>query len=213
MKLIKFKNLIQIVCIGVMCLNSYVVPAQPISLHPLNPHYFEYKGKPVVLVTSGGHYGFVINPAFDYIKYLNTLQNEGMIYTRVFTGSMYWEVDGDFGISNNMLAPARGTALAPWKRSEVTGNTNGGNKFDLDQWDEAYFDRLKSFVEEAYKRDIIVEVTLFTSIYNDRTWSNCPVNPQNNVNNIALSDFKKVHTLENGNLLKYQEKFIKRIVT
>jgi hypothetical protein len=83
----------------------------------------------------------------------------------------------------------------------------------LDQWNESYFSRLKSFVEEAQKRDIIVEVTLFTSIYNDKTWSNCPVNPQNNINNITLSNYKKVHTLENGNLLKYQEKFVKKIVT
>jgi len=210
---LKIENPLRIVCVWIMCLNGYIISAQPISLHPLNPHYLEYKGKPVIIVSSGEHYGAVLNPAFDYIRYLNTLQNEGMNYTRLFTGSMYWEIEGDFGISNNTLAPARGTVVSPWKRSEVTGNANGGNKFDLDQWDEIYFSRFKLFVEEAQKRDIIVEVTLFTSIYSDRTWSNCPVHPQNNVNNIALSDFKKVHTLENGNLLKYQEKFVKKMVT
>ena len=31
--------------------------AQPLSLHPENPHYFAFKGKPTVLVTSGEHYG------------------------------------------------------------------------------------------------------------------------------------------------------------
>jgi len=141
------------------------------------------------------------------------MQKDSMNYTRIFTGCMYWETENDFGITNNTLAPAAGTALAPWKRSEVTGNTNGGNKFDLDQWDEAYFTRFKSFVEEAQKRAVIVEVTLFTSIYSDSLWVYCPANPQNNINNIALSDYKKVHTSENGNLLKYQEKYVKRIVT
>jgi len=182
-------------------------------LNPLNPHYFEYKGKPFIVVSSGEHYGSVINPAFDYIKYLNTLQKDGMNYTRIFTGAMYWEVEDAFGITNNTLAPAAGTVLAPWKRSNVQGNTNGGNKFDLDQWDEEYFNRFKSVVEEAQKRNIIVEVTLFTSIYSDKSWNTCPVNPQNNINNITISDYKKVHTLGNGNLLKYQEKFVKRIVT
>ena len=30
---------------------------QPIALHPDNPHYFLWNGKPAVLVTSGEHYG------------------------------------------------------------------------------------------------------------------------------------------------------------
>ena len=42
--------------------------AQPISLHPENPHYFEYKGKPVLLITSGEHYGAVINQGFRLRK-------------------------------------------------------------------------------------------------------------------------------------------------
>jgi len=45
-----------------------VISAQtkPISLHPENPHYFSYKGKPTVLITSGEHYGAVMNRDFDY---------------------------------------------------------------------------------------------------------------------------------------------------
>ena len=45
--------------------------AQPISLHPQNPHYFLYKGKPAVLITSAEHYGAVLNADFDYKKYLH----------------------------------------------------------------------------------------------------------------------------------------------
>jgi len=213
MKLFELKKLIPVVCTLVLCMYSYVISAQPISLNPVNPHYLEYRGKPVIIVSSGEHYGSVINPAFDYIKYLDTMQKDSMNYTRIFTGAMYWEVEDAFGITNNTLAPAVGTALAPWKRSEVAGNTNGGNKFDMDQWNENYFTRFKSFVEEAQKRNIIVEVTLFTSIYGEKLWSSCPANPQNNINNIALSDYKKVHTMDNGNLLNYQEKYVKKIVT
>ena len=29
----------------------------PLALHPENPHYFLFRGKPTVLVTSGEHYG------------------------------------------------------------------------------------------------------------------------------------------------------------
>ena len=39
--------------------------AQPLALLPANPHYFVYRGKPTVLVTSGEHYGAVLNGKFD----------------------------------------------------------------------------------------------------------------------------------------------------
>lgn len=47
--------------------------AQPVSLHPQNPHYLFFKGKSLVLVTSAEHNGAVINADFDYEKYLCTM--------------------------------------------------------------------------------------------------------------------------------------------
>ena len=41
---------------------------QPIQLHPENPHYFLWRGQPTVLITSGEHYGAVLNADFDYAK-------------------------------------------------------------------------------------------------------------------------------------------------
>ncbi len=61
--------------------------AQPISLHPENPHYFIYKGNATVLITSAEHYGAVLNSDFDFEEYLYTMHEEGMNYTRIFTGS------------------------------------------------------------------------------------------------------------------------------
>jgi hypothetical protein len=46
---------------------------EPIRLHPDNPHYFLWRGQPTVLITSGEHYGAVLNADFDYAKYLETL--------------------------------------------------------------------------------------------------------------------------------------------
>src|SRR2546423_948450 len=49
--------------------------AQPraLSLHPDNPHYFLWRGKPTVLITAGEHYGAVLNLDFDYLTYLKEL--------------------------------------------------------------------------------------------------------------------------------------------
>jgi hypothetical protein len=40
--------------------------AEPIRLHPDNGHYLEFRGKPTILITSGEHYGAVLNQDFDF---------------------------------------------------------------------------------------------------------------------------------------------------
>jgi hypothetical protein len=151
----------------------------------------------------------VINPDFDYQHYLNTMQNEGMNYTRIFAGS-YFESEGSFGIERNTLAPASGKALLPWRRSIEPGAKCGGNKFDLNQWNDTYFSRLRSFVSEASKRGIIVEITLFSSIYG--YWDTQVWNPHNNVNIEGDLHKEEVQILKYGKILKYQEAYVRKIV-
>jgi len=97
-----------------------LLAAQPIRLHPRNPHYFLYRGKAVALVTSGEHYGSVMNLDFDCRRYLSTLAADGLNYTRIFGGS-YREVPGkSFGIPGFFNASAifspRRTGAASWLR-------------------------------------------------------------------------------------------------
>jgi len=184
----------------------------PVSLYPGNPHHLLFRGRPTVVVTSAEHYGAVLNPDFDYIKYLDTLAQDELNYTRVFSGS-YVEPAGAFGIANNDLAPAPGRFLAPWARSATAGYANGGNKFDLDKWSPEFFERLRGFVSEAGKREIIVEITLFSSIYGDAQWKVNPFNPANNVNATDISDRRLVNTLDNGKILGYQEQLTRKLVS
>lgn len=184
---------------------------EPIHLHPENPRYFQWRGQTTVLLTSGEHYGMVLNPDLDYIRYLDTLARDGLNYTRVFTGS-YVEAPGAFGIARNNLAPRPDRFLAPWARSDVPGYPGGGNKFDLDHFNPEYFARLTNFVAEAAKRGIVVEVTLFSSIYGEAQWNINPFHPNNNINALDVQDFRSVHTLENGPILKYQQAMVRAIV-
>ena len=183
----------------------------PIHLHADNPHYLAYKGQPILLVSSGEHYGAVLNREFDYLRYLDTLAQQGMTYTRLFTGS-YLENPGAFGIRHNTLAPAPGQFLAPWARTDAPGYLNGGNKFDLDRWDEDYFRRLKDFLERAGRRGIVVELTLFSSIYAEDNWRFCPFYPENHLAPGHSLDRTAVHTLENGPLLARQEALVRKLV-
>jgi hypothetical protein len=184
----------------------------PIRLHPQNPHYFLFQGKAVALVGSGEHYGAVFNADFDYRKYLQTIQADGMNYTRLFGGS-YVEMPGkSFGIARNDLAPARGRFVAPWARSNVLGYAGGGNKLDLAKWNSEYFKRLHEFLSDADRRGVVVEISLFSSQYGEAQWDLSPFKRENNVNATDAIDWKKVNTLENGNILSFQERYVRKLV-
>src|SRR5687768_7389356 len=77
---------------------ALVAAAEPIRLHPDNPHYFLFRGRPAVLVTAGEHYGAVLNRDFDYVRYLDVLKAHGFNLTRTFAGT-YRELPGSFNIA------------------------------------------------------------------------------------------------------------------
>ena len=184
-----------------------------IRLHPDNPHYFMWRGRPTILITSGEHYGAVINLDFDYRRYLDTLAAGGLNYTRVFSGA-YVEPQGAFNIALNTLAPSSGRFVAPWARSGEAGYPNGGNRFDLSRWDEAYFRRLKDFVANAAARNVVVELSLFCPMYEDAQWALSPMNAANNVNGVGSIPRTDVYTVDrHGGLLAVQEALTRKLVT
>jgi hypothetical protein len=182
----------------------------PITLHPKNPHYFLYRDTALALITSAEHYGALVNLDFDYRTYLESLSADGMNYTRIFTGS-YFEIPGEsFGIEKNTLAPEIGRVITPWKEVEL--KESGRPLYDLSTWNPDYFKRLKDFMSYADQQGIIVEVTLFSSIYRQEHWEISPQNPVNNMNIDHEVSLKEAHTLNNGKLFGYQEKFVRKMV-
>ncbi len=200
--------LVLIVCFSVFsCQNPGTRELAPIELHPENPNYFIFRGKPTILVTSGEHYGAVMNSRFNFELYLATLAREGFNYTRIFTGP-YSEMGGmAFGIENNTMNPEPGAWVTPWPYDSL------GAKFDLDRWNQPFFDRLHQFMQKAMLEGIVVEVTLFTSFYSDNQWQITPFNPKNNhLNGLDSMTFKKLNTMENGPIMAYQEAYVRKMV-
>jgi len=189
-------------------------PGAVLRLHPDNPHYFEFRGRPTVLVTSAEHYGAVLNPDFDYQRYLHTLARDKLNYTRIFTGN-YAEYKDAFTSSGvkNTLGPAEGRLLAPWARSDVPGYANGGNKFDLSRWDPAYFARLRDFVAQASRRGIVVEVALFSVNYNETNWGLSPLKAANNINGVGNVAWNQTYNFTDPGLQAAQEAMSRKIVT
>lgn len=181
----------------------------PIGLHPDNPHYFLFRGKPTVLITSAEHYGAVINLDFDYLPYLDCLAAHRLNYTRIYPGALI-EKEGDF-IPENTLAPRSGRLVLPWARSSTPGFALGGNKFDLDTWDEEYFARLREFVAKASEREIAVEICFFNCQY-EKNWSLQAMFHTNNIQEEGTCDHNGFQTLQDKALVARQDAYVAQIV-
>jgi hypothetical protein len=169
---------------------------KPISLHPDNPHYLLFRGKPAILVTSGEHYGAVLNSEFDYVPYLKELKANGFNLTRTFSG-VYREVPDSFGIVENTLGPDVKHFNCPWSKDDK-------GKFNLRVYNKAYFERLKDFVQKAGEQGIVVELVLFCAIYDDKLWDVNPMNSKNNVNEVGKVGRQEVYTLKEKGLTDVQ---------
>jgi hypothetical protein len=176
----------------------------PISVHPDNPHYFLFRGKPTVLVTSAEHYGALLNAEFDYRRYFGELKAHDLNFTRTFSG-VYREVPGSFNIKDNTLAPTDAGYIGPWART-VDG------KYDLTKWNGAYFTRLKDLVKTAGERGVVVELVLFCTFYEDVLWDICPLNRRNNVNGVGNVGREEVHTLKERPLVDAQLALVRKLV-
>ena len=165
-----------------------------------------------MLITSTEHYGAVLNGDFDAVPYLGELKSRGLNLTRTFSGT-YREIPGSFKIQSNTLAPRPEKFVCPWPRSQSKGAADGGNKFDLAMWNDAYFERLKKFVAAAGDRGVVVEFVLFCTFYGDDLWDTSPMNARNNVNGLRTTKRTEVYTLKHQDLQQAQEAFVRKAIT
>ena len=187
----------------------------PIRLHPDNPHYFLFRDKPTILFTSGEHYAVVMNKSFDYIKYLDELAACGFNHTRVYTG-LKRERPGEYSIDGNNLAVEEKDFIGPWPRTDVPGALDGGNKYDLDKWNDEYFARFRDVLTEAGKRGIELEIILFGPLHMGGDgvgpWGICPMNAANNINGVGDINFWEFNTLMHPDLVARQDDYIRKFV-
>ncbi len=208
--------LLAAICCLTACGKSAVRTSTAIRLHPENGHYFTFRGNPVVLMGSTEHYGSLMNLDFDYLLYLDEVRACGLNFTRVFTGA-YRQYPG-FVVEDSPLNVAPGRFIAPWARSSVPGASDGGNKFDLNQWDPAYFQRLHQFVRAAGERGIVVEVTLFCPLYaaifstdKERLWNVSPMKSSNHINGVGKGNGDSCYQVA-SDLLPFHKALVRKFV-
>jgi len=177
----------------------------PITLYTKNPHYVQFRGQPTILMASGEHYGALLNGAFDYHTYFDTLARAGLNLTRIFTGT-YREIPGEFNIADNMLAPQPADFICPWPQT-------ADGKFDLSRFNDAYFARLHDLMHYASDKGIVVELVFFCFWYNQPLWDYSPLHPANNVQGIGPTDKELVFDLSSTAMIAVQTELVRKLVT
>lgn len=188
----------------------------PIALHPENPRYFLYHGRPRVLITATEHYGAVINRNFDYRTYLAEAADKAATLSRCFLLFRELQVfDFQTPIPLNPHSPCKplpADYVAPFLRAGPGFAMDGYPRFDLDQLDPEFFERLHGFLDAAAEHGIVVELTLFSCTYTDAVWNLNPFNVRNNVNGVGDIAWQDYNSLRDPELFARQAAYVRRVV-
>lgn len=126
--------------------------------YPANPSYWQYKGAPVLLL--GGSKDDSLFQISDLEAYLDEMQAAGVNYAR------------------NTMSPRQdhGFELYPHQRRE-------DGQYDLEAWNDAYWERFENLLRWATERDIIIQIEVWDRFdYSQQQWVESPWRPANNVN-------------------------------
>jgi hypothetical protein len=183
--------------------------SSPVRVHPENPHVFEFRGEPLVLVTACEHYGGVMNRPFRFERYLTDTAEVGINYTRLFT--LFRELQSAAN-PYSTCKPESTDYIAPFERVGRERALDLQPKYDLDRWNPEFVDRLHRFLAKASECGIIVEVTLFSNTYGPEMWRLNPLHAGNNVNEIETVPWHNYNTRRYPKLLDYQERYARHMV-
>jgi hypothetical protein len=170
-----------------------------------NPSYWQYKGKPVLLLGATDNDNLFQNDNLE--SHLDSL--------RMFGGNYIRNTMSDRDPGNR-----RAFALA------------SPGLYDLDKWNEDYWQRFENLLKLTQEREIIVQIEIWDRFDHSRDpWLTDPYNPKNNINytysEAGLDSLYPLHPgqnkqpffftvpdLENNEvLLEYQQTFVKKLLS
>lgn len=180
--------------------------ASGIQPYEANPRYWQYKGEPVLLLGGTGDDNLFQMPGIE--KHLDLLVS----------------VDGNY-IRNTMSSRSdEGFEVQPYKKLP-----NG--KYDLEQWNDEYWNRFENMLQLTRDRNIIVQIELWAfHDFNKKYWGQNPWRASNNINysesdttlkdsygsigTVAHDFFFTVPKLNNDTIvLAYQQNYVDKLLS
>lgn len=195
--------------------NSTSTAMGPLRILSTNNHYFtDGSGKAILLV--GSHTWDNLQdtahisppPAFDFNAYLGFLKAHNHNLIRLWKKELPtycgWGGGGTW-------------YMTPWPfpRTGPGTATDGLPKFDLSQFDQSYFDRLRARVLAARAQGMYVAVMLFDGY--GLTQYRCsndgyPFSGGNNINGISDSGGNSSQTLSNAAITGIQDAYVRKVI-
>ena len=189
--------------VACQALSQISVDKNRIQVYKENPQYWQHKSEPVLLL--GGSVEDNLFQIPDIKEHLDLLRSVGGNYVRC---TMSCRDEGNV-----------------WQFNEVEG------LYNLDQWNEEFWQRFNNFLRLTAERDIIVQIEVWATFdYYRLNWDINPFNPKNNVNytfeQTNLPEVVDSHPTQTENnffwsvpaennqriVLEYQEKFVDQIL-
>ena len=120
----------------------------PLRVHPRNPRYFSDASGQAILLTGSHMWNNLVDmgpddppQAFDFAAYLDFLDRYGHNFIRLWTwDSVTWDTRANRGLGKAFVHRA---APLPWARVGSEKALDGQPKFDLNQFNPAYFERFR----------------------------------------------------------------------
>jgi hypothetical protein len=179
---------------------------QRIQPYDKNPFYWQYRGQPIMLL--GGSQDDNLFQLPDLQAHLDQMRGIGANYIR---NTMSDRPDGGFEVY-------------PYLRLD-------SGKYDLEQWNEEYWQRFDSMLRWTAEREIVVQIEVWDRFdYSRDNWLAHPYNPRNNVSydgeQSGLADdypnhpganeqpffFTTPKQRNNARLLRYQQRFVAKML-
>ena len=187
---------------------SDVSDRTPIRIHPDNPKLFEFRGKPLVLLTATEHYGAVINRPFRFERYLEDAAAKRITLTRLFT--LFREQQSPVNPAST-CKPESPDFVAPYLRTGPGRGRDQELRYDLDQPNPEYYERLHAFLSLASELGVVVEVVLLSNTYGDRVWELNPLHADNNVNGMPHIAWPEYMSVRHEDLYRRQVDHVRRV--
>jgi hypothetical protein len=201
--------------------------AGPLRRLESNPRYFtDGSGKAVLLVGShnwgnfqdNGHRNLVGQdpPAlFDYDRYLAFLQRHGHNFFRL------WRWEAPMWTDAQPAGTVKYCQPHPWARTGPGLAADGKPKFNLEVFDPAYFDRMRTRIIQARDRGMYVSIMLFEGweLQFTDAWKYHPFHGPNNVNGLDADPegkgllYNQLRDDDTGKkVLSLQEAYLRKVV-
>lgn len=189
----------------ILCTSSNPGVETGIRPWPENPGYWQFKGKPVLLLGATDNDNLFQNAYIE--SHLDSLKAAG--------GNV---------IRNTMSDRDPGDERAFFRLSD--------RKYDLGRWNDVYWQKFERMLKLTRERKIIVQVEIWDRFDHSRDqWLTDPYNPKNNINytytEAGLDSLYPLHPGQNKQpffftvpelqnnevLLKYQQAFVKKLLS